>query len=53
MILSQAGEVWRLPAPHGIPHGIRVDGCAPETMLILASPGTEFVGMVERSCIQA
>jgi quercetin dioxygenase-like cupin family protein len=33
--------------PRGIPHGIRVTGDAPSTMLILATPGTGFVGMME------
>jgi quercetin dioxygenase-like cupin family protein len=31
--------------PHGIPHGIRVNGSKPATMLILAGAG--FVGMME------
>jgi quercetin dioxygenase-like cupin family protein len=33
--------------PRGIPHGIRVSGCAPSTILILAIPGTGFVGMMQ------
>jgi quercetin dioxygenase-like cupin family protein len=33
--------------PRGIPHGIRVSGFAPATMLILATPGTGFVGMMQ------
>jgi quercetin dioxygenase-like cupin family protein len=33
--------------PRMIPHGIRVEGSDPATMLILAMPGTGFVGMME------
>ena len=33
--------------PRGIPHGIRVEGDCPATMLILAMPGTGFVGMMQ------
>lgn len=32
--------------PRGIPHGIRCTGSAPSAMLILAMPGTGFVGMM-------
>lgn len=32
--------------PRGIPHGIRCSAPAPSTMLILAMPGTGFVGMM-------
>lgn len=33
--------------PRGIPHGIRVTSSVPSTMLILATPGNGFVGMME------
>jgi hypothetical protein len=33
--------------PRGIPHGIRVSDSTPSTMLILATPGTGFVGMMQ------
>jgi quercetin dioxygenase-like cupin family protein len=33
--------------PRGIPHGIRVSSSVPATMLILATPGNGFVGMME------
>lgn len=33
--------------PRGIPHGIRVEGSSSATMLILATPGTGFVGMMQ------
>lgn len=33
--------------PRGIPHGIRVSSSVPSTMLILATPGNGFVGMME------
>jgi quercetin dioxygenase-like cupin family protein len=33
--------------PRGIPHGFRVDGSSPATMLIFAMPGTGFVGMMQ------
>jgi quercetin dioxygenase-like cupin family protein len=32
--------------PRGIPHGIRCTGSAPSTFLVLATPGTGFVGMM-------
>jgi quercetin dioxygenase-like cupin family protein len=33
--------------PRGIPHGIRVSSSVPATMLIMATPGNGFVGMME------
>jgi quercetin dioxygenase-like cupin family protein len=33
--------------PRGIPHGIRVSSSVPATVLILAMPGSGFVGMME------
>jgi quercetin dioxygenase-like cupin family protein len=33
--------------PRGIPHGIRVSSSTPATMLILATPGSGFVGMMQ------
>jgi quercetin dioxygenase-like cupin family protein len=44
-ILGPGGYIF---LPRGIPHGVRVDGPAPASTLILASPGTEFVGMMEQ-----
>lgn len=44
-VLGRGGYIF---LPRGIPHGVRVDGSVPATMLILASPGTEFVGMMEQ-----
>jgi quercetin dioxygenase-like cupin family protein len=32
--------------PRNIPHGVRCTGSAPSTMLILATPGSGFVGMM-------
>jgi glyoxylate utilization-related uncharacterized protein len=32
--------------PRNLPHGIRCTGATPSTMLILAMPGTGFVGMM-------
>jgi hypothetical protein len=32
--------------PRGMPHGIRCTGSGSSTMLILAMPGTGFVGMM-------
>ncbi len=42
-----AGPGEYLFLPRGIPHGIRVTGSKPTVMLILAMPGTGFVGMME------
>jgi quercetin dioxygenase-like cupin family protein len=42
-ILGPGGYVF---LPRGIPHGIRCTGSTPSTMLILAMPGTGFVGMM-------
>ena len=42
-----AGPGEYLFLPRGIPHGIRVTGSTPTTMLILAMPGTGFVGLME------
>jgi mannose-6-phosphate isomerase-like protein (cupin superfamily) len=44
-IVAGPGEYLFLP--RGIPHGIRVTGATPTTMLILAMPGTGFVGMMQ------
>jgi quercetin dioxygenase-like cupin family protein len=43
-VLGPGGYIF---LPRGIPHGIRVSGSVPATMLILAMPGTGFVGMME------
>jgi quercetin dioxygenase-like cupin family protein len=42
-VLGPGGYVF---LPRGIPHGIRCTGSTPSTMLILAMPGTGFVGMM-------
>jgi mannose-6-phosphate isomerase-like protein (cupin superfamily) len=42
-----AGPGGYLFLPRGIPHGIRVTGSTPTTMLIFAMPGMGFVGMME------
>ena len=42
-ILGPGGYIF---LPRNIPHGIRCSGSAPSTMLILAMPGTGFVGMM-------
>jgi quercetin dioxygenase-like cupin family protein len=43
--IARSGDYLFLP--RGIPHGIRVTGSTPTTMLIFAMPGTGFVGMME------
>ena len=43
-VLSPGGYIFM---PHGIPHGIRNDGPTPATILILAMPGTGFMGMMK------
>jgi quercetin dioxygenase-like cupin family protein len=43
-VLGPGGYIF---LPRGIPHGIRVSSSVPATMLILATPGTGFVGMME------
>ena len=43
-LLGPGGYIF---LPRGIPHGIRVEGSAPAEMLILATPGTGFVGMMQ------
>src|ERR1700733_9799789 len=42
-ILGPGGYIF---LPRRIPHGIRCTGSTPSTMLILAMPGTGFVGMM-------
>lgn len=42
-VLGPGGYIF---LPRKIPHGIRCTGSAPSTMLILAMPGTGFVGMM-------
>jgi uncharacterized RmlC-like cupin family protein len=41
-VLGPGGYIF---LPHGVPHGVRVDGSKPATTLILAGAG--FVGMME------
>ncbi len=43
-VLGPGGYIF---LPRGIPHGIRVEGDRPATMLVLAMPGTGFVGMMQ------
>jgi quercetin dioxygenase-like cupin family protein len=42
-VLTAGGYIF---LPRGIPHGIRYEGSTPTTMLILAMPGTGFIGMM-------
>jgi quercetin dioxygenase-like cupin family protein len=42
-VLGPGGYIF---LPRRIPHGIRCSGSAPSKMLILAMPGTGFVGMM-------
>jgi quercetin dioxygenase-like cupin family protein len=42
-VLGAGGYIF---LPRNIPHGIRCTSSAPSTMLILAMPGTGFVGMM-------
>ena len=44
-VLGPGGFIF---LPRGVPHGVRVEASLPATTLILASPGTEFVGMMEQ-----
>jgi hypothetical protein len=39
--------------PRGIPHGIRVNASVASNMLILAMPGTGFVGMIQKMAVPA
>lgn len=39
--------------PREVPHGIRVSAPVPSTMLILAMPGTGFVGMMQEMAVPA
>ena len=42
-VLGPGGYIF---LPRHIPHGVRCTGPAPSTMLILATPGSGFVGMM-------
>ncbi len=42
-VLGPGGYIF---LPRKIPHGIRCTGSVPSTMLVLAMPGTGFVGMM-------
>ena len=42
-VLGPGGYIF---LPRNIPHGVRCTGSAPSTMLILATPGSGFVGMM-------
>ena len=42
-VLGPGGYIF---LPRGIPHGIRCTGSAPAAFLVLAMPGTGFVGMM-------
>lgn len=49
-VLGPGGYIF---LPRGIPHGIRVSGSVPSKMLILAMPGTGFVGMMQEMATPA
>ena len=49
-VLGPGGYIF---LPRGIPHGIRVSGSGPSTMLILAAPGSGFVGMMQEMATPA
>ena len=42
-VLGPGGYIF---LPRNIPHGIRCSGSAPSSMIILATPGAGFVGMM-------
>jgi quercetin dioxygenase-like cupin family protein len=49
-VLGPGGYIF---LPRGIPHGIRVSSPVPATMLIIATPGDGFVGMMEEMAVAA
>ncbi|HEX6771213.1 MAG TPA: cupin domain-containing protein, partial [Acidobacteriaceae bacterium] len=49
-VLGPGGYIF---LPRGIPHGIRCSSSAPSTKLIMAMPGTGFVGMVTEMAVPA
>jgi quercetin dioxygenase-like cupin family protein len=49
-VLGPGGYIF---LPRQIPHGVRVSGSVPATMLILAVPGTGFVGMMQEMAVPA
>jgi glyoxylate utilization-related uncharacterized protein len=49
-VVSPGGYIF---LPRGIPHGIRVSASVPSTLLILATPGTGFVGMMQEMAVPA
>ena len=48
--ISAGGYIY---LPRGIPHGIRVTSSTPATMLILATPGDGFIGMMREMALPA
>jgi quercetin dioxygenase-like cupin family protein len=49
-VLGPGGYIF---LPRNIPHGIRCTGSGPSTMLILAMPGTGFLGMMTEMAVPA
>lgn len=49
-VLGPGGYIF---LPRGVPHGIRVSASVPSTILILAMPGTGFVGMMQEMAVPA
>ena len=49
-VVSAGGYIF---LPRGVPHGIRVSASVPSTILILAMPGTGFVGMMREMAVPA
>ena len=49
-VLGPGGYIF---LPRGIPHGIRCSSSAPSTKLIMAMPGTRFVGMMTEVAVPA
>jgi quercetin dioxygenase-like cupin family protein len=49
-VVSPGGYIF---LPRGFPHGIRVSASVPSTMLILAMPGTGFLGIMQEMAVPA
>jgi quercetin dioxygenase-like cupin family protein len=50
IVIGPGGYIF---LPRGIPHGIRASASVPSTMLVLAMPGTGFVGMMQEMAVPA
>ena len=52
-VRSELGPGGYLFLPRGLPHGFRVKGASPATMLVFSMPGSQFLGFMQEMAVPA